>query len=199
MAISPSFYKIGLGNKILNRAKLIFLVTLGLAAVIFTTAIYAEAKTGDIRKALSKPWQGLIASLESITKSTSTPSLQDPRSTFISTSSSEIHINTGVTATPQKTYYSKPKISPTPIKSAPTSNSSYSSGKSYEEMVKEMGERAAAERAKQDQWFKEQKAANQAWFQEQSAKNAQSAQDWFNQKVAEQQKALEQWKKEHGF
>lgn len=164
-------HKIGLGRAFLDRASLIFVVLILLVIASTSSAIYAEYKTGYLHKKLVKPVQDFFNEAGKALQNT-TPDLTDVHTT-ISTSSGSINIDI---KTNIQTDYSTPYSTPyyTPIKSIYLTPYSYPTPlKSYEELLEE-----------QEAWSKQKQAENQAWY---------------DQKVQESLKQLEEWKKLHGF
>lgn len=191
MPKSSSSYKITLGDNVLNRAKIIFAIVSVIVLLILGATVYAESQTNNLKNMLAQPFKNLANSIgEAFKEISKTPSTNtfEITSVTVSTSSSDVIINnTPVPQTSKKTYTTTTKTTaPQPTKSIQEINAA--ADKAYQDALK-----------KQEEWAAQQRAANDAWFQQQSAKNAQASQDWFNQKVQEQQQSLDAWKKANGF
>lgn len=182
-----SYYQVGLGDKFLFRAKIIFSIVLVITLGLSGSAIYAGISNGQIEKNIIKPIKSFW---EESTKVYPTPSLtpienlkiKDTDSNSSSNSKSTIEINTNTnnnlpqsnTSTTNRTY-TIPTSTPRPT---------LPPQKSWEDTVREMDERAAQKRAENDAWFNQKAAENQALYQ---------------QRTEAAQKSLEEWKKQNGF
>lgn len=185
-----SYYKVGLGDKFLFRAKIIFSVILLLALGLSSAAVYAGITSGQLYKFAVEPLNSLAKGAAKTFEETTT---QYPVPTLIqvdvnisntkSTSNVEVNISSGPAknniTTPPKNTYVVPTYPPQPT---------LPPQKNFEERVREMNEKADHERQKalqaQEEWSKQKRAENDAWFQQQ---------------VEESQKKLEEWKKQNGF
>lgn len=191
-----SQYSVSLGSKFLNRARLIFLFSFFSVTLLLALSIYNSMKSGAIQKNIIDPTKKITKSfLENMTAETidplPTPFLDqntNSQTTVIITNEDDAITPTPIQPqTTVKVYYN---TSPSTY-----TQSSYSSSKSFEEIVSE-----------NNQWFEEQKAANEKWFQERSSENK-SKYDAAVQKMdAEHDAAVqkmnedtEAWKKAHGF
>ena len=195
-----SHYSVSLGSKFLNRARLIFLFSFISVVVLLGLSIYNSVKSGAIQNNIIDPTKKVAKSfLENITAQDSTP---------FPTPFLDENTNTQTTVIITN---EDDEITPTPIQPQTTikvyyntnpstyTQSSYSSSKSFEEIVSE-----------NNKWFEEQKAANEKWFQEESAKNSaeykakydssvQKMDEEYNANVQKAKEEQEAWKKTHGF
>lgn len=139
MAKRKSYYKVGLGSKTLNRARIIFGIAVLLTVLIIGSAVYAETQTGQVRKLVTQPLKNLAQAVgEALKDAETTPQRNIPTWNFVATSSSQINIetNTSENGAPKtnssNVRYQYKYISPTPF---PTY-----AGKSWEETKKEQDE-----------------------------------------------------------
>lgn len=182
MSKNSSVYKTTLGDKTLNRARIIFAAVLVVVLLIIGTTIFAESKTGELRKKLTQPFNNLVSLIESAFNEDTTPAMNNQVNVFtysnsVSSTSSKI-----VTPTPKKTTtVSKPSVTQTQTQTqAPTKNFDAE----YQAALK-----------KQEEWAAQQKAAGDQRMKDLQTKSQSDFDAW----RAKQQAELDAWKKANGF
>lgn len=160
MSQTASYYKIGLGEKFLRRAKIIFSLVLMVALGLTASATYAGVSSGKLYTSVIEPLKsfgkGFVASLEESNKDSRIPS----RSTVeinvfnaTSTSSSETTVNTN-NQPAKSNIVKKNSIKPTSLP-LPTATPT----KSWEERVREMNAKADQEHQealkRQEEWSRQ--------------------------------------------
>lgn len=188
MSKSSSVYKTTLGDKTLNRARIIFGVFLIIVVMILGTTIFAESKTGELRKKLAEPFNNLAKAIESaINEETSSLIKNNRVNVFTYSTSNSISSTSAKTITPPKNANTvfKPVVTQTQVQ---TQTQVAVPTKSYEQSVVEMKAKAEAEYQaalkKQAEWSAAQKAASDQRMKDLEA--------W-------SKADLEAWKKAHGF
>ena len=181
---SKIYYQVGLGGAALARARIIFGVVLILTLISIGGAVVAEAKSGNLREALSQPFQSIVAGVKQAFEPTPTRDYSGINTVINIESSGNVTLSSP-TPTPATT--TKPKSVAQPVATkkptatpVPTQNA--------------------------DDWFNQQKAANDAWYQDQVNKQnadynaaVQKQNDQYNADVQQMNADLEAWKKAHGF
>lgn len=138
-----SFYQVGLGNKFLQRARLIFGILLLLFILLSGSTIYAGITTGEWDKLVVKPLQNFANDFAS-GLSVALELDEEVNELFIATSSANIKVEINVdnitpTVVPKKSNSVNRQYSP-PVKVEVVYPSPSYSGKSYEEWKKETDE-----------------------------------------------------------
>ncbi|MEK7617308.1 MAG: hypothetical protein AAB414_04590 [Patescibacteria group bacterium] len=192
MSHHKSQHQIGLGTQFLNRATLIFGLLLFITLASFGTALYADIKVGFFKEKIAQPVEKFFSEVGKTLEATPSPDLTDvDEIKFPAGGNNNINITISGDSVDDEEHYNTPKSKTnynyeikylTPAYYTPylTPQSTYFTPysyptplKSYDQLLKEQAE-----------WSKQKQAENQAWF---------------DQKVQESQKELEEWKKAHGF
>ncbi|MBI2330415.1 hypothetical protein HYU94_03415 [Candidatus Daviesbacteria bacterium] len=95
------YHKIGLGSKILARARLVFGILLSFAVILTIAGVYQGIKSGEFNKVFIKPFKQFAADFKKAVEETPTPS-PAPSSNSTSTSTTKVIINQTVPQAPQR-------------------------------------------------------------------------------------------------
>lgn len=185
-------YSVGLGTKVLSRARKILGSLFLLSVVLIIAGVHQGVVSGEFDKVFIQPFKQFAADLEKA--SIPVPTLAPLP--VLSPAPSLSPTNTPKNSTTIRTIYNTFTNPPQPIqKTYPTQPPQ----KSWEERVREMNEKADQEYQKalqaQEEWSKQKSQENQEWFNQQTEAAKQSQDEWWAQK----QKELEEWKKQNGF
>lgn len=187
------YYSIGLGNKVLIRAQVIFLVILILVIGTSGSAVYAGYKSGQLKRVFVEPIRSFFSSLA------------NPEASISGQPSLEYKVNVETASPTATSLKSNPQPTQTTKPSIQTNTPTYTiqNNTSYQDQIKAMNAKADQEYQDalkaQQQWAQQQQQQGQQWLQQQSAQNDAAAKASYDQQVQQMQQQTEDWKKAHGF
>lgn len=177
---------------ILTRARVLFIVLLILVITSTSSSMVLGWKSGEIDKRILAPIKHLVSSMID-----TLASLDKPVKESTPSGAWKKYVNATPTQTPHRV------TTQTPSKKNSVVGPQYQTGNtSYEEAVRQMNERSAAQRAAQDAWWTEQQKQFEATKQQNQQNflnSQQQAQQNMEQFQKESQAKVEEFKKKYGF